>query len=149
MGYVILVDDDEDFARAAAKVLRHAGHEVRVELEVPKAVASMEARRPDLAILDVMFPESSSAGFELARTMRHHNPRLKGIPILFLTAVNAELPLGFSTLDLDESWLPAEGFLEKPLDLDILLRKVAELLQASGRSTGQEAATEQGPRTSS
>ena len=31
----------------------------------------------DLVILDVMFPEDSSAGFELARTMRLDNEDLK------------------------------------------------------------------------
>jgi len=128
LGYILIVDDDEDFALAAARVLREGGHEVQLVLDTDSAVRSMEQRRPQLAILDVMFPESSSAGFELARTMRHHKENLRGIPILFLTAVNQRFPLGFSSRDIDDTWLPADDFLEKPVSLELLRSKVEKLL---------------------
>jgi CheY-like chemotaxis protein len=140
MAYILIVDDDEDFARCVARVLSDAGYEVAIETEIDCALHSMTARQPDLAILDVIFPESSSAGFELARTMRHHNERLRGIPIIFLTAVNGQFPLGFGQFDLDEELLPAEDFLEKPLDLDVLPAKVSELLVGPGRPAGPRAA---------
>ncbi len=131
MSYVMVIDDDEDFASAAAEVLSEAGHEVRVELSIESAVKNMEERRPDLVVLDVMFPEDPSAGFELARTMRHHNEKLRSIPILMLTAINARFPLGFGSHDIDENWLPVAEFLEKPVDLDVLVSKVSELLKKS------------------
>lgn len=137
MAYLLIVDDDEDFAGAAATVLRAAGHEVQIELDPASATASMETRRPDLAILDVMFPEDVSAGFELARTMRHHNEKLKGIPILMLTAVNVKFPLGFGTRDIDDTWLPISDFLEKPVDLDVLRNKVEALLERTTSGSEQ------------
>ena len=129
MAYLLIVDDDEDFATAAATVLRSAGHDVQIELDTEAGLKSMEAKQPDLAILDVMFPEDSSAGFELARTMKHHNWLLKNIPILMLTAVNSQFPLGFGKTDIDEKWLPVSDFLEKPVDLDVLQEKVNALLK--------------------
>ncbi len=131
MAYIMIVDDDEDFAAAATMVLRKAGHEVEVELDTDSAVASMENRRPDLVILDVMFPESPSAGFGLARTMSHENEKLRGIPILMLTAINAKFPLGFGPRDIDDTWLPVSDFLEKPVDLGVLVDRVDALLQKS------------------
>lgn len=131
MSYVMVIDDDEDFASAAAEVLSGAGHEVRVELGIDSAVKNMEERRPDLVVLDVMFPEDPSGGFELARTMRHHNEKLRTIPILMLTAINARFPLGFGSHDIDKNWLPVAEFLEKPVDLDVLVSKVSELLKKS------------------
>ncbi|NOZ19807.1 MAG: response regulator [Planctomycetes bacterium] len=128
MAYVMVIDDDEDFASATAQVLRDGGHEVQIQLDTQSAVESMEKRRPDLAILDVMFPDNSSGGFDLARTIQNYNEKLTGIPILMLTAVNAETPLHFSTRDIDEIWLPVTGFLEKPVDAEVLLNKVNELL---------------------
>jgi len=128
MAYLMIVDDDEDFAKAVATVLQNGGHEVKIELNIKSAKKSMSEKSPDLLILDVMFPESSTAGFELARTMRHFNENLKDIPILMLTAVNAQFPLGFSSSDIDEYWLPVEDFLEKPVDLDQLDKKVSEIL---------------------
>ena len=65
MAYVMIVDDDEDFASAVTATLQAAGHEVAVECDPTAAVERMQTRAPDLAILDVMFPEDPSAGFAL------------------------------------------------------------------------------------
>ncbi len=131
MAYILIVDDDEDFASTTATVLRKEGYEVQVELDIESAVKSMESKPPDLAILDVMFPEDASAGFELARSMRHESGKLKNIPILMLTAINTKFPLGFGPKDIDDSWMPVTEFLEKPVDFDVLRKKVAKLLSAN------------------
>jgi len=128
MSYLLIVDDDEDFATAVATVLRAKGHEVRMELEPSAAVRSMTERRPDLLLLDVMFPEDSTGGFELARTMRWRHENLKTVPILMLTAVNTRFPLGFSEKDIDDDWMPVTEFLEKPVDLDVLAERVETIL---------------------
>lgn len=131
MAYLLIIDDDEDFANAAAVALRDAGHEIEIELETGNAIKRMEGKMPDLVILDVMFPEDSSAGFELARSIRHYNDNLKDVPILMLTAVNEKFPLGFSSRDIDDNWLPVSDFLEKPIDLDVLRNKVSALLEST------------------
>ena len=128
MAYLLIVDDDEDFANTAAIVLRKKGHDVQIELDTDDAVKSMENKPPDLVILDVMFPEDASAGFELARFMRHESEKLKDVPILMLTAINTKFPLGFGPKDIDNHWLPVTDFLEKPVDFDVLQHKVTELL---------------------
>jgi len=128
MAYVLIVDDDEDFAQTTATVLRKEGHEVQIELDTQDAAESMQNKLPDLVVLDVMFPEDASAGFELARFMRHENEQLKAIPILMLTAINAKFPLGFGPKDINSEWLPVTDFLEKPVDFDVLLDKVTKLL---------------------
>lgn len=130
MAYVMIVDDDQDFASAAAKALEADGHEVRIELETSTALQSMNERPPDLAILDVMFPENTSAGFELARTLRREGEELRKVPLLMLTAVNSQFPLGFSSSDIDDEWMPVNAFLEKPVDLDVLRGRVTSLLEA-------------------
>jgi len=131
MPYLLIVDDDEDFASTTATVLRTEGYDVQVELDIESAVKSMESKPPDLAILDVMFPENASAGFELARSIRHESGKLKDIPILMLTAINTKFPLGFGPKDIDDSWMPVTEFLEKPVDFDVLREKVAKLLNAN------------------
>lgn len=128
MAYVLIVDDDEDFAHTAAVVLRQEGHDVQIELDTGDASQSMQNRCPDLVVLDVMFPEDASAGFELARSIRHDSGNLKDVPILMLTAINTKFPLGFGAKDIDNDWLPVTDFLEKPVDFDLLRQKVAELL---------------------
>ncbi|MCP4454148.1 MAG: response regulator, partial [Planctomycetes bacterium] len=69
MAYVLIIDDDEDFSNAAAIELREAGYEVAEELSIEGGQASIAARKPDILLLDVMFPEDSSAGLKLAQTL--------------------------------------------------------------------------------
>jgi DNA-binding response OmpR family regulator len=128
MAYVMIVDDDQDFAETIALVVRNEGHEVEMKYDTESAFESMQNKVPDLILLDVMFPEDSSAGFELARTMRHESKKLKKVPILMLTAINAKFPLGFGPNDIDSEWMPVTDFLEKPVDFDVLRGKVAKLL---------------------
>ncbi|MBM4017568.1 MAG: response regulator [Planctomycetes bacterium] len=135
MAYVLIVDDDRDFADTAAAVLRQAGHDVSLVYDTEDALASMNRHRPDVLVLDVMFSEDISAGFALARAMRHHHEHLKGVPILMLTAVNTRFPLGFGRQDIDDEWLPVTDFLEKPVDLKRLVQRVAELLPDQPKSS--------------
>ena len=106
-------------------MLRSRGYETAIETDCGKTLDRIRERRPDAIILDVMFPENDTAGFEVARAIRRTFGEL---PVLLLTAVNQSFPLGFSNKDLDPTWLPAVGFLEKPVDFDHLCAKVAEIL---------------------
>lgn len=129
MAYILLIDDDHDFAAATATVLKNAGHDVKIELDINNALNTMNKKIPDLVIMDVMFPQNPSAGFDLARKMRHNNNNLlKNIPLLMLTAINSKFPLGLGANDADKSWLTITDFLEKPVNLDVLLNKVAHLV---------------------
>lgn len=137
MARLMIVDDDEDFAKATAKVLKNDGHEVQIELTPEVALEHLEQRQPDLVILDVMFPEDCSAGFKLARMIRTGREGLKETPILMLTAVNSKFPLRFTSEDIDRTWLPVTDFLEKPMDFDVLREKVSALVSKTDRKLAE------------
>ncbi len=125
MAYLLIVDDDADFANSVATVCRAMGHEARIVNAAGEALPQVAARRPDAVILDVMFPEDPAAGFQVARELRRQAPDL---PILMLTAVNQQFPLGFSTRDIDPKWLPVTDFVEKPVDFGVLQTRLERLL---------------------
>ena len=127
MANIMVIDDDVDLTAATKLALDANGHDVRVELDIAGAKEAMLEDVPDLVILDVMFPEDSAAGFSLARDM-HSDEKLASVPILMLTAINTEIPLGFSADDIDDTWMPVSSFLEKPVDFATLLAKVDEML---------------------
>ena len=132
MSYLLIIDDDADFAGAVRTVCESAGYEVAVIHTLTEAVGKIEERRPDGILLDVMFPEDPSGGFDLARQIRHQFGLL---PILMITAVNQQFPLGFGKKDIDPDWLPVTEFVEKPVEFPILLDRVKMLL--AGDPEGQ------------
>lgn len=125
MAYLLIVDDDPEFASSVATVCQADGHEVVTVNTPADALTSVAQRRPDGILLDVMFPEDPTAGFQIAREVRR---KFGDIPILLLTAVNQEFPLGFSHKDYDANWLPVADFVEKPVDFAVLREKVKKLL---------------------
>lgn len=125
MAYLLIVDDDPDFANSVAAVCENLGHEVLTVHSTQHALSHIQQRRPDGILLDVIFPEDPSAGFQLAREISR---RYSGIPILLLTAVNQQFPLGFSDKDIDSKWLPVTDFLEKPVDFALLREKISRLI---------------------
>ncbi len=128
MAYILIVDDDEDFSSAVATVLHDAGHETAIEDHPDGAMASLKKRLADAVVLDVMFPENPTAGFDLARTIRR---AYKELPILMLTAINQQFPLGFSSKNIDPKWLHVTNFLEKPVDFGVLCDKVDQMLTSA------------------
>ena len=133
MSYLLIVDDDPDFASSVATVCEALGHEVATVHTTSEALERVAQRRPDGLLLDVMFPEDSTAGFELAREIRRRHGNL---PILMLTAVNQQFPLGFSNKDIDPKWLPVVEFVEKPVDFDLLRQKITRLLSGGPENPG-------------
>jgi len=128
----MVVDDDTDFTDVAKRVLQTDGHEVQVLTFIERAMETLEKEPPDCLILDVMFPEDATAGFDLAREIRRHD-KLASLPVLILSAVNMRFPLGFGPRDIDNHWLPVQDFLEKPVDFDILRQKVRQLCEEGKR----------------
>ena len=134
MAYVLIVDDDRDFANAIAIVLTHHGYETRVEHTSADATEAMDQRRPDLAIVDLMFPEDAWAGVRLIRGIRQRDD-LRDLPVLILTAVNTNEPLGFTNQVRKDHPPAAIDLMLKPLDFDLLLAKIAEMLGGQDRPT--------------
>ncbi|MFA6003720.1 MAG: response regulator [Elusimicrobiota bacterium] len=125
MPRILVVDDDEDIAQTTAMMLQAGGHEVETELSEKKAMAKIAAFKPDLIVLDVMFPDNSTAGFELAREIR---ARHKELPVIMVTSVNEHGTPKFGNKDRDPDWLPISEFVEKPVKKDKLLGLVRGLL---------------------
>ena len=56
------------------------------------------------------------------------DPQFKSIPILMLTGEKEQTGIDFKATAGDPTWCPVDGFLDKPVEPDILLQQVEELL---------------------
>ncbi|HJZ11145.1 MAG TPA: ATP-binding protein, partial [Acidobacteriota bacterium] len=116
---ILLVDDNEPARSAVAALLEMKGYRV-IQAGDPRealAVTQTLSTFPDLLVTDVVMPYGS--GRELAATLSQKYPALK---ILYLSGYTEEAVSHDGVLD--------EGttFLSKPVAMDVLLRKIRELL---------------------
>lgn len=132
MAKIIIVDDDIELSKSLSGTLQEAGYDVKVINHLDGLMEALSRNRPDLLILDVMFPDNPVAGFDTARAVRLR-PEIKNTPIILLTAINQVHPMDFAPCDIDSEWMPVQDFEEKPVAKARLLKKISKLLQAQAR----------------
>jgi len=79
---ILVVDDNVDAAETLAILLRLAGHSVEVAHDGAAAIGMAQAKRPELAFLDLGMPGMD--GYELARRLRA-DKALAGVRLVALT----------------------------------------------------------------
>ena len=131
---IFIVDDDPDFVEINKTYLERENYRVDYAYTAEEAMEKIVSWMPDLIILDVMMP-SGTEGFHFAYKLRK-DTALKDIPVLMITAINQNSPFTFSS-DTDGDYLPVEDFLEKPVNADELLQRVAALLAKSSKHTDE------------
>lgn len=125
-GYrILVVDDIPDNYFLLQMVLEAEGYQVDVADDGRVALTKISTAPPDLVLLDVMMPEMS--GFEVTQKIRE-NSQIPYIPILLVT--------GYSEPSASEGLIHgADGFIRKPIDFDVLLARIQEILQSNSCNT--------------
>jgi CheY-like chemotaxis protein len=119
---VLLVDDDDVFVSALTAILE-SSYGVRSASNGTEALQKIQEERPDLIVLDVMM-DYLSEGFDVARKLRT-DPATKSIPLIMLTGVDRMYDY---RMEMDESWVPIDRYLEKPVEPKTLLAEVEALI---------------------
>jgi CheY-like chemotaxis protein len=128
MHKIMIIDDDPEMVQNVTAILESDELSIDSHDTVSGAIDALEEFKPDLLILDVMFPENPAGGFDIARRVRQ-TPELQGLPIILLTSINQSFPMDFSGEDIDEEWMPVQCMLEKPVKLAEIKRAVEDLLE--------------------
>ena len=126
---ILVVEDDNDLVAAITKILENKGYAPSSAYDPEEGWDKLKQDKPDLIILDVMFGSNGeSRGFDFAQKIRY-DKKFSDIPILMMTAINAEKPFFNFSPDTDGEFLPVDAFLDKPVKSDELYLKVEELLK--------------------
>lgn len=129
MDDILIIDDDFDLVHSMRIVLESKQYGVRTAYNGKEGYREIEVKIPDLIILDVMMA-SDTEGFDLAFKLRNHE-QYRDVPILMLTSFPRKMaedgPEKFQHI-MGEEW-PVTQFMEKPVDPDVLLETVAELIR--------------------
>jgi DNA-binding NarL/FixJ family response regulator len=102
---VLIVDDNQQFLSAASVLLEREGMRVLgIASTTAEALRQADELQPDVVLVDIMLADES--GFELARSLRDHDPAGRTAAIMISTHAEAD----FADLIAD---CPASGFLPK------------------------------------
>ncbi len=126
MEKILIIDDDPDIVEGMKVVLESKNYRVDSAQSGREGLEKIKLNKPGLIILDVMM-EAIDKGFDVARIIKK-DPDYKNIPILMLTAIKDIIGLDFKNEAGDETWLPVDDYVEKPLKPDELILKVKRLL---------------------
>jgi len=114
---ILIIDDDHDILETTGAILAHEGFEIHSADSVERGLELVDSLEPDIVLLDVMFPESRTRGFEAAAEIKARKPKL---PIIVLSAINREYAFDFT-----KETIMADEFLNKP----VRTQKLIELIR--------------------
>lgn len=113
---ILIVEDDEATAECLSDLFGDEGYATQA-LSSPGALEAVRSARPDLILLDLVFPNSK--GEDLLRAVRLDRD-LRHLPVVLLSAV--------PRLADTAAKLPVQGYVPKPFELDLLLDTVNNLV---------------------
>ena len=114
---ILVVDDDRLGTELVKHKLVEQGYAVFTAANGLQALQSVKAQIPDLIILDVNMPDMNGYAFIQEK---NKVPEYVKIPVVMLTASKETAPL-FKRYGV-------KGYLLKPIDMQELLKKVAEVV---------------------
>ena len=110
---VLLVDDEEEFVKALAERLKMRDLRSDTVLDGEEALSFVEDKEPDVMVLDLKMPGID--GMEVLRQVRKAYPNIQ---VIILTGHGTEKH------EEEAKRLGAFDYLEKPVDLDVLVKKM-------------------------
>jgi CheY-like chemotaxis protein len=124
MTKILLVDDDPVFVEAT-KIVLESKYKVIIAYDGDAGLKKAREEKPDLILLDIIMPTKD--GFDVCKQIKDDKTLAK-IPVVILTSfaqhrgeTNIPVSAGFE--------LEAEGYIDKPVSPDALLKQVAATLK--------------------
>jgi DNA-binding response OmpR family regulator len=117
--HVLIVDDDREIIEMLRRALADEGFNVSVATDGNQGVAYVEAKNPDLVILDMMMPRRS--GFLVLERLRQYYA--KSVPVIMITGNEGTRHREYAEM------LGVSDYIHKPFAMDRLLSSVNNILK--------------------
>jgi DNA-binding response OmpR family regulator len=115
---ILIVDDENDFIELLQYKLAGHGYDLIVANDGVHALSQARLLKPDLILLDILLPDLD--GLSVCEILRRQ-PSTKKIPVIFMSALSSEVTRRTASMQ-------AVDFFTKPLDLERLQLRIADLL---------------------
>lgn len=120
---ILIVDDNPQNLKLARILLEDLGYVTRTAMNAEEALAVLAEFRPRLILMDLQLPGMD--GLELTRQLKR-DPAHAAIAIVALTAY------AMKGDDAKAFAAGCDGYVTKPIDLDVLEREVRRVLDRTG-----------------
>jgi len=119
---ILIVDDEDDIRELVAGILEDEGHGARRARDSDEAIAAIEARRPQLILLDIWLQGSKLDGLQLLEAVKRQHP---SVPVVMISG-HGNIETAVTAIKLG-----AYDFIEKPFKADRLILVADRALETS------------------
>tara|TARA_Y100000590_G_scaffold418229_1_gene518716 strand:+ start:737 stop:2095 length:1359 start_codon:yes stop_codon:yes gene_type:complete len=112
---ILIIDDNPDIRIIINDLIKEAGYKTRVAANYNQALAEIDKKLPDIAIIDVKLDKGDNDGIEL---LNHIKKKNKDIPVIIISG-HANIEMAVNSLKSG-----AFEFIEKPFDRERLMNFV-------------------------
>lgn len=121
MADIIIIDDEAALRSTMRKILERAGHVIREAEDGDRGIALQREHPADLVITDIFMP--GKEGMETIQDLKEEFPDVRILAVSGGASVGASGPL------MDAELFGADGTLAKPFSVEILQKRVSEVLE--------------------
>jgi len=115
---ILVVEDHHDTSFTLCKLLKLEGYDVEHAIDGMAGYQTATSHHPDLIVTDIQMPRMN--GIDLIKQIRSQDD-IAGTPIIVMSAYGKRI--------IDDAMAAgADGFVEKPLDIDKFLNAVKDAL---------------------
>jgi CheY-like chemotaxis protein len=122
---ILIVDDESEQIDFVSTLLEENGY---VPISATNGIDGMKkvkAEKPDLILLDILMPERGGIG--MYQDLRH-GEETKNIPVVIVTGLARGGNFEDFMLRQGQDISPPDGYVEKPMNPDVMLQLVSNLL---------------------
>jgi DNA-binding response OmpR family regulator len=116
---ILIADDEPNIVTSLEFLMEQAGYETKVATNGQEAIDLAVSFRPDLVLLDIMFPAKS--GYEVCQRLKSE-PATRSIKVVIVSAKGRDVEVA-KALELG-----ADAYIAKPFSTRELVAKVREML---------------------
>jgi len=117
---ILIVDDNADIRNIINELIIDSGYKTRIAANYNQALAEIDKKLPDVAILDVKLDKGDNDGIEL---LSHIKSKNKDVPVIIISG-HANIEMAVKSLQHG-----AFEFIEKPFDQERLLNFVKRAVE--------------------
>jgi CheY-like chemotaxis protein len=133
---ILLADDSITIQKVVELTFSEGDYQVFAVSNGSQALKKIQEIRPDIALLDVIMPETN--GYEVCQQVKH-DPATSRIPVLLLTGT-------FEPFDRKRAdSVGADGHLTKPFESQVLISRVEELIATNSPAIPEPVADSESP----